>query len=130
MRLAAEAARKAVASMLAAEESSSLASAAGDPASDVAIQQQAVPVVTSPRVESPRATDTYAVSAAGAVTYNVDEPGIQLICSGESDDAPGLKATPHASGSSGVDTARARLTVFGVRGGIISEIFGPSNLSD
>uniref|UniRef100_A0AAV1U4S1 Uncharacterized protein n=1 Tax=Peronospora matthiolae TaxID=2874970 RepID=A0AAV1U4S1_9STRA len=50
MRCAAEAARKAVARMLADEESSSLASAAGDPSPAVAIQQQAVPVVNSPLV--------------------------------------------------------------------------------
>uniref|UniRef100_A0AAV1UA28 Uncharacterized protein n=1 Tax=Peronospora matthiolae TaxID=2874970 RepID=A0AAV1UA28_9STRA len=79
MRCAAEAARKAIARMRAAEESSSLASAAGDPFPAVAIQQQAVPAMNSPRGESLRAIATSAASAAGAATLNVDEPEIERM---------------------------------------------------
>uniref|UniRef100_A0AAV1UR87 Uncharacterized protein n=1 Tax=Peronospora matthiolae TaxID=2874970 RepID=A0AAV1UR87_9STRA len=130
MRCTAEEAREAIARMRGVEESSSLASGSGDPSPVVAIRQQAVPVVNSPRGESSRATDTFASSAAGAVTRKVDKPGIELIYHGDSDDPYNSKATPHASGSPGADTARAKLTSSGERGGIMSEIFKPSDSSD
>uniref|UniRef100_A0AAV1VAI2 Uncharacterized protein n=1 Tax=Peronospora matthiolae TaxID=2874970 RepID=A0AAV1VAI2_9STRA len=96
--------------MRAAEEGSSLASAAGDPPPDAAIQHQAVPIVSSPRGDSPRATGT--------------PLRLQRV------DTSGSKATPHDSGPPGADTARAGLTGSGERGGTMSEIFEPGDSSD
>uniref|UniRef100_A0AAV1TVC3 Uncharacterized protein n=1 Tax=Peronospora matthiolae TaxID=2874970 RepID=A0AAV1TVC3_9STRA len=119
--------------MRASEEGVSLASAAGNPSSAVAIQRQAVPVVNSSRGESPRGTDSsasFAAGTAGTANHNVDEPETELIYSGESDASSDSKPKPLTSGSSGENTQRGRLIGSGKRGGIVSEIFGPSDSSD
>uniref|UniRef100_A0AAV1UHX7 Uncharacterized protein n=1 Tax=Peronospora matthiolae TaxID=2874970 RepID=A0AAV1UHX7_9STRA len=84
--------------MRAAKESSSLALGAGGNLPAVASEQQAVPVATSPRGESPRAIVTSAAAAAGFTTGNVDDPEIELIHSGESDDAFKSTEAPPAFG--------------------------------
>uniref|UniRef100_A0AAV1TVB0 Uncharacterized protein n=1 Tax=Peronospora matthiolae TaxID=2874970 RepID=A0AAV1TVB0_9STRA len=70
------------------------------------------------------------VSAAGNSSPVVVDRPRELIYSGESDDASDSKATPYASGSPGVDTAKARLTGSGQRGSLMTKIFGSSDYSD
>ena len=129
MRVAAEAAKLAVARMRAAGENSSQASPAGDQSPAVTREQQAVPVVTSPRGDSPRATHASA-DTAGATTRTEDEPGIEPIYSGESDDSSNSMAACTNSVSPGVDANRARLTGSGDYAAQLREVLGSDHSSD
>uniref|UniRef100_A0AAV1UPT7 Uncharacterized protein n=1 Tax=Peronospora matthiolae TaxID=2874970 RepID=A0AAV1UPT7_9STRA len=102
--------------MRAAAESASHASAAGD-SSPVA--------VVPPREESPRASGTSVASAAGTSGRNQDESEIELIYSGESDDAILLEGDSSRLGITRGGRCKARLT--GQRGSIMTEVFGSSD---
>uniref|UniRef100_A0AAV1U534 Uncharacterized protein n=1 Tax=Peronospora matthiolae TaxID=2874970 RepID=A0AAV1U534_9STRA len=121
MPVAAAAARKAAARIRAAGEITSHTSPAGD---------SSLAALNTSRGESSRATGTSAASAAVTANHNPDESGTELSYSGELDDVSDSEATPHASGSPGADTARAKLTGSGQRGGIMSVTFGSSDCFD
>ena len=87
-------------------------------------------VESSPRGNSPRATDTSAATAAGVGIRNTDEPDIELIYLGESDNASDSKTALSASGSPRADIDRARSAGSGKYYEELMEIFGSDGSSD
>ena len=98
MRLASEAAKRSAARIRAAGEQESSTSAAGDGASTVVVERQAVPGAARSRGNSPRVTSASAALAAGDKYRHGSEIELELDFSGESDKETDSHATPPASG--------------------------------